>query len=103
MHVLKNLRRLQKIHVKLKERIFKKLFSDAEIAKLKPEEMKAYEESLKTYRDQYSVIETARNEGKNEGREEEKIAIVKQMKKYGDPIEKISAITGLTKEEIEKL
>ena len=61
--------------------------------------MKAYEESLKTYRDQYSVIETARNEG----REEEKIEIARLMKKYGDSIEKISAITGLTKEEIEKL
>lgn len=99
MYVLKNLHRLQEIPVKLQERIFKKLFSEAEIAKLKPEEMKAYEESLKTYRDQYSVIETARNEG----REEEKVEIARLMKKYGDSIEKISAITGLTKEEIEKL
>ncbi|MEK6482482.1 hypothetical protein WJR50_33420 [Catalinimonas sp. 4WD22] len=61
--------------------------------------MKAYEESLKTYRDQYSVIETA----KKEGASEREIEIAKSMKKYGDPIEKISAITGLTKEEIEKL
>jgi predicted transposase/invertase (TIGR01784 family) len=99
IYVLKNLHRLQEIPVKLQERIFKKLFKAAEIAKLKPEEMKAYEESLKTYRDQYSVIETARNEG----REEEKIEIARLMKKYGDSVEKISAITGLTKEEIEKL
>ncbi len=57
--------------------------------------MKAYEESLKIYRDNYSIIETAKKE--------RDIEIAKAMKKYGDPIEKISAITGLTKEQIEKL
>nr|WKN34939.1 hypothetical protein K4G66_21420 [Tunicatimonas sp. TK19036] len=61
--------------------------------------MKAYEESLKVYRDNYSVIETA----KKEGATERELDIARAMKKYGDPIEKISAITGLTKEQIEKL
>jgi predicted transposase/invertase (TIGR01784 family) len=95
MYVLKNLNRLQEIPVKLQERIFEKLFNEAEIAKLNPEDMKAYEESLKTYRDNYSVIETAKKESK--------IEIAIKLKKYGDPIEKISSITGLSKEEIEKL
>lgn len=99
MYVLKNLHRLQDKPVKLQEKVFEKLFSEAEIAKLKPEEMKAYEESLKVYRDNYSVIETA----KKEGATERELDIARAMKKYGDPIEKISAITGLTKEQIEKL
>jgi hypothetical protein len=34
------------------------------IARLNPEAMKTYEESLKTYWDNYSVLQTARNEGK---------------------------------------
>ncbi|MDF9801254.1 putative transposase/invertase (TIGR01784 family) [Catalinimonas alkaloidigena] len=61
--------------------------------------MKAYEERLKIYRDQFSVIETA----KKEGASEREFEIARSMKKYGDRIEKISTITGLNKEEIEKL
>jgi len=57
--------------------------------------MKAYEESLKTYRDQYSVIETARKE--------RAIEIAKCLKQKGVDLQIISETTGLTKEEIEKL
>ncbi|WPP49248.1 PD-(D/E)XK nuclease family transposase [Catalinimonas niigatensis] len=96
---MQNLHQLQSRPVKLQEKVFERLFNEAEIAKLKPEDMKAYEESLKTYRDNYSVIETA----KKEGASEREIEIAKEMKKFGDPIDKISAITGLSKEEIEKL
>jgi predicted transposase/invertase (TIGR01784 family) len=99
MFVLKNLHQLQDRPVKLQEKIFVKLFSEAEIAKLNPEDMKAYEESLKIYRDNYSVIETA----KREAATEREIEIAREMKNYGDPIEKISAITGLSKEQIKKL
>jgi predicted transposase/invertase (TIGR01784 family) len=103
MYVLKNLHRLQDIPRKLQEKIFKKLFEQAEIAQLTPDEMRTYEESLKTYWDNYSVLETARNEGKHEGRQEERIEIAREMKNGNEPIEKIIKYTGLTKEEIEKL
>jgi predicted transposase/invertase (TIGR01784 family) len=89
----------------LQEKIFKKLFEQAEIAQLTPDEMRTYEEMrikhlcLKTYWDNYSVLETA----KKEGASERDIEIAKLLKKEGDPIEKIARITGLTKEEIEKL
>jgi predicted transposase/invertase (TIGR01784 family) len=99
MYVLKNLHRLQDIPRKLQERIFKKLFEQAEIAQLTPDEMRTYEESLKTYWDNYSILETARNEGK----QEERIEIAREMKNDNEPIEKIIKYTGLTKEEIEKL
>ncbi|CAA9247865.1 MAG: hypothetical protein AVDCRST_MAG56-1780 [uncultured Cytophagales bacterium] len=32
--------------------------------------MRTYDESLKTYRDNYSVIQTARHEGREEGTEQ---------------------------------
>jgi predicted transposase/invertase (TIGR01784 family) len=99
MYVLKNLHRLQDIPKKLQERIFKKLFEQAEIAQLTAEEMKTYEESLKTYWDNYSVLETARNEGKRE----RDIEIARRLKKKGVDIEVIAETTELTKEEIEKL
>jgi len=95
MYVLKNLHRLQDRPIRLQEKVFEKLFSEAEIAKLKPEDMKAYEESLKVYRDNYSVIETAKNDTR--------IEIAKELKKNGAPTELIQKSTGLSKEQIEKL
>jgi predicted transposase/invertase (TIGR01784 family) len=64
-----------------------------------PEEREAYEESLKYYRDLKNVVDTSREEG----REEEKVEIAKAMKKNGEPIEKIMTYTGLTEEEIKAL
>ena len=95
MYVLKNLPKLQARPQKLQEKVFEKLFSEAELAKLTLEEMRTYEESLKVYRDNYSIIETAKNDAK--------VEIAREMKKEGDSIEKIARITGLTKEQIEKL
>lgn len=59
LFVLKNLGRLQERSKALQERIFTKLFAAAEIAKFSQEEYYAYEESLKVYRDWFSVIQTA--------------------------------------------
>jgi predicted transposase/invertase (TIGR01784 family) len=103
MYVLKNLHHLQNRPVKLQEKVFEKLFSEAEIAKLNPNEMKAYEESLKTYRDQYSVIESAKKEGILEGASKREVEIARAMKKDGHPVETIARYTGLKMEEIEKL
>jgi predicted transposase/invertase (TIGR01784 family) len=114
LYVLKHLRYLQDKPQKLQEKIFEKLFSQAEVANLNPEEMRTYDESLKIYRDNLSVIATAKHEGRQAGREEgrkegreegrleERMEIAREMKKEGDSIEKIARITGLSKEQIEK-
>lgn len=67
--------------------------------------------SLKQKWDNYSVQQTARNEGVKEGIEQgEKQGIVKEkhdvalkMKQKGMPINDIMEITGLTKKQIEEL
>jgi predicted transposase/invertase (TIGR01784 family) len=61
--------------------------------------MRTYEESLKVYRDNYSVIETA----KREGASEKEIEIARKMKKEGLTADQIARITGLTEQQIEKL
>jgi predicted transposase/invertase (TIGR01784 family) len=95
MFILKNLHQLQDRPARLQEKVFEKLFKQAEIAQLTPEDMKTYEESLKTYWDSYSILETARKEERRE--------IAREMKKDNEPVEKIIKYTGLTKEDIEKL
>jgi predicted transposase/invertase (TIGR01784 family) len=99
LFVLKNLPKLQARPQKLQEKVFEKLFAEAELAKLTPDEMRTYEESLKVYRDNYSVIETAKREGANE----KELEIARRLKQKGVDIQIIAETTGLTKEQIEKL
>ena len=111
MYVLKNLKRLDNIPDKLREKIFEKIFLTAEIAKLTTEEYKAYVDSLNSYRDLKNSLDYAKAEGLAEGLAEgiekgiaeEKLEIAKKLKNRGMPIDQIIEVTNLTKEEIEKL
>lgn len=89
------------------EDIFTRLFEQAEIAHFTPVEMREYEESLKVYRDWYSVnkttFEKGRAEGIEEGRVESKKEIAKAMLQEGADIEFISRITGLPAASIKEL
>ena len=76
---------------------------EAEIATFTPEELREYEDSLKAYRDIKNSIDTARREGRVEGRVEEKNAIARNLKSMGMSISDISKATGLQEEEIKEL
>lgn len=95
MYVLKNLPKLQERPPQLQEKVFKKIFQIAEIAKFEKEEIEEYEDSLKAYRDWFSVISTAVNEKTRE--------IARNMLEDKMPIENICIYTGLSKDQIEKL
>lgn len=99
LYVLKNLHKLDRIPEKLKENIFLKLFETAEIAKFSQSEYQEYEDSLKYYRDIKNSLDTAKEEGKVEG----KIEVARTGLKEGLSVEIIMKLTGMTKEEIEKL
>lgn len=99
MYVLKHLATLQERPKALQERMFDKFFEQAELAKLNKKEMDAYQESLKVKRDNYNVIETARKEGSFQ----KAFDVAKLMLKYGDPIDKICSVTGLTRKQVESL
>ena len=96
LYVLKNLERLHDIPDKLKDRIFRKLFAAAEIAKFTPAEAMAYEDSLKVYRDLKNSIDTAREEGREEGKQETLENTTLKMLNDNLPIETIARYTGLT-------
>ena len=99
LYVLKNLEDLTDRPAKLQEKIFNKLFEQAEIANYSDEEYAEYEDSLKSYRDLKNSIDTAFDEGKIEG----KIETAKKMKKKGYPIEAILEMTELSLEEINRI
>ena len=70
LFVLRNLSNLMRRPAALQERVFTRLFEQAEIARYTPKEKREYEESLKVYRDLINVVGTAEQKGRKEGREE---------------------------------
>ena len=107
LYVLKNLYKLESRPKALRDKIFDRLFKEAEIAAFTPEELREYEGSLKAYRDIKNSIDTARREGeakgRAEGRAEAEAEIARKLKAKGFSITDISEMTGLTEEEINTL
>ena len=107
LFVLHNLSRLMKRPAALQERIFTRLFEQAEIARYTPEERQDYEDSLKVYRDMKNVLDTAELKGLKKGIEQgasdERKKNAKAMKALGLPLETIAKVTGMSIEDIAKL
>ena len=111
LFVLRNLSRLLDRPAALQERIFTKLFEQAEIARFTPQERQDYEESIKVYRDLTNVVRTAERkgreaglaEGRAEGRAEERMANARSLKENGVPMAIIVKSLGLTPDEAASL
>ena len=107
MFVLKNLATLLDRPAALQERVFKRLFETAEIARFSESEIRDYEESLKNLRDLGNVLNTAKEEGRKEGIEEgekrKSMEMALRMRDDGMPLEVIAKYTGLSVEEIQNL
>ena len=127
MYVLKNLSRLDNRPAALREKIFSKLFDAAAVARFTPTELREYEDSLKAYRDIKNSLDTAKEQGREEGMEEglakgreeglakgreeglakgraEGIALVaKMMYDKGMDVDAIASMIGMSKDEVERL
>ena len=123
LFVLRNLSRLFERPKALQEKVFTKLFEQAEIAKFNKNELYDYRESQKEYWDWNAVTETAERKGivkgiakgraeglaegekkgRAEGMKEATIANALNLKKNGVPIEIIANSLGLSIEEVQEL
>ena len=119
LYVLKNLSRLDNQPQTLRDKVFDRLFTQAEIAKFNPRELREYEDSRKAYRDLKNCLDTAmregiekgRTEGRAEGRAEgiaegraEGIAIaVKAMYSNGMNVDAIAATMNMTPEKVKEI
>ncbi len=97
LFVLRNLSSLFERPAALQERVFRNLFEAAEIAKFDRRERYEYEESLKNFRDMYSVIATA----EKKGAKDKALEIAAKMKQAGMSAAEISKITGLEEAELQ--
>ena len=115
LYVLKNLSRLENRPKALVDKVFYRLFEEAEIARFTPTELREYEDSLKAYRDIKNSLDTAkregvaegieigREEGRAEGRAEGIMLTAKNLKSMGLSIADIIKATGLSEDDIMKL
>ena len=67
LYALKNLYKLTQRPKALYDKVFDRLFEEAEIARFTPQEQREYEASKMAYRDIKNSIDTAKREGKEEG------------------------------------
>ena len=107
MYVLKNLSNLMQRPAALQERVFTRLFEQAEISKFDKQELKLYEDSVNAYRDIVNAIRTAEKkkyaEGRAEGEKKAKERIASNLLALGVPIETIMQASGLSEEEIKNI
>lgn len=123
LYAIKNLGRLDDKPTALTEAIFKRFFEVAEIAAFSQTERYDYEENLKNCNDWFSVMNTAKKDGLEEGeaigiekgraegvviglQKGEAIGVLKtakKMKEEGLDVNVISKLTNLSIDEVEKL
>ncbi|MBR1775026.1 MAG: PD-(D/E)XK nuclease family transposase [Bacteroidales bacterium] len=101
--VLKNLSYLKERPVELQERVFKTLFENADIEKFSPEVRRQYEMEYVAYNDINNIVDTAKNEGIEEGEKYKALEIAKNLKSMGMDVVTIQKATGLTAEDLAKL
>ena len=111
LYALKNLYKLTQRPKELCDKVFDRLFEEAEIAKFTPQEVREYEASKKAYRDIKNSIDTAKNQGKEEGIEigrkegriEANTETAQRLLAMGLSAEQVAEATQLPLDIIEKL
>ena len=100
IYVLKNMEVLERLPFKAKKAVFMKLEEIVDIASLSKEDRMKYDEAIKIYRDNLVTEAYARNEGRAEGRAEEKLDNARNAKRLGLSPDVTARITGLSLDEI---
>jgi predicted transposase/invertase (TIGR01784 family) len=80
MFLLRHLAELTDRPQPLEEGVFPELFAAAEIANFSRTEQETYQNSLKYYRDMNNVVDTARQEGRQEGIELERSRVIERQR-----------------------
>ena len=107
LYALKNLYKLTQRPKELCDKVFDRLFEEAELAKFTPQELREYEASKIAYRDIKNSVDTAKREGIAEGMEKgmekKSLEIAKKMLTKGMDEATVMEITGLSAEMIQQL
>ena len=107
LYALKNLYKLTQRPKELCDKVFDRLFEEAEIAKFTPQEMREYETSKMAYRDIKNSVDTANREGieigRAEGKHEANTETAQRLLAMGLSAEQVAKATQLSLEIIKNL
>jgi predicted transposase/invertase (TIGR01784 family) len=103
LYFLKNLQSFDDIPKILNEPVFERAFETAELARMNANEQFLYDQQQMALWDNFAALETAKMDGKAEGKTERDIEIARNLITMGLATEAISKATGLSKDEIEQL
>ena len=104
LYILSNLSTLEDIPKEFREdKIIENVFDIAKYANLSISDRDSYDRNLKHYRDLVNSLDSAEKDGIKKGENRKALEIAKTLLSFGDTLEKISQVTGLSIEEIEKL
>ena len=103
IYFIKHLEDFQTIPIIFRDEVFSQAFEKAELAKYDVVELSRYQNSLKIYRDNKAVYETAIETAFDNGYKDGQKKIAMKLKIMGVAIEVISASTVLSNAEIEQL
>ena len=119
LYALKNLYKLSQRPKELCDKVFDRLFEEAEIARFSPLEMREYEASKKAYRDIKNSVDTAKRQGiaegmkqgmekgmkqgMKQGMEQRSLEIARKMLAKGMDAASVMEITGLSAEQMQQL
>ena len=112
LYLLKNMDHMEAMpHAFMQDPVFRRLGQVTRYAALDKDQKEAYQASLKTYRDNYAILQTERAEGRAEGRADgrvegrmlERIDNIRMMLAHGLPAEKIGEMFGMGADEVRSI
>ena len=103
LYLLKNIGRMMDQPAWLQHEVYTRIFKACEIAGFTEDKLINYEQEMYDERRLNSELRSARNLGRDEGREEAKLEDARRLKELGVGVDIISQATGLSVETIESL
>lgn len=104
IYLFKRMEKMESISVSfMKDPVFRDLGKVAKVAALSPSQHRAYDHSLKIYRDNYAIAQTERAEGRAEGKVEALKEVAKKLLASGADISYVKSISGLSDAELASL
>lgn len=102
-YILKNMETLTQIPWREQDELFEEISKVASREALSEEERNQYDDALRNYRDNIAMLKAAKNEGINEGTQNERSRIARSLLSMNISEDIISQSTGLSSEQIQKL
>lgn len=98
-----NMSRLTECPAVFDEKEFDRLFEMAELCNFTAEQFINYQASQKMIYDYENTIDFARQQGREEGRQDKAVEVAEKLISLGLPLGQIAAATGLGEEQVENL